>query len=432
MGGIISKIETDSIAYELGWEIGDEVVAINGHNLRDIIDFSFYSADEYITVTIKRGNETADFEIEKDYDMPLGIEFQDILFDGIRTCGANCIFCFVKQLPKGLRKPLYLKDDDYRLSFIDGNFVTLANCTSEDLERIAEQRLSPLYISVHTTNYDLRKKMLGRKAPNILSQIDFLNKNRITMHTQIVLCRGINDGAELEKSINDLSNRYPSVRSIAVVPAGLTQERQSQKNIKPIDKSYSAEIISIINRYQKIFKEKYDTRLVWAADEFYLSSGIKIPPSTHYEGYPQFENGVGIVRHFLNAQKSALKILPEKNQKKLSIIVITGILSAQIIRNFINSISIENCRIEVLPIKNKLFGSNVTVTGLITGKDILDVLKDKSFDAVFIPSVMLNSDSVFLDDLSLKTLQEETNNKIKIFEPEPKSFIKELLRILKK
>ncbi len=201
MGGIIDKIEPASIAEELGWQPGDEIVSINGHELADLIDYRFYSADEHLSVLVRRGEQTAEFEIEKDIDTDLGVTFEDALFDGVRTCGAKCIFCFVDQLPKGLRKSLYLKDDDYRLSFLHGNFVTLANCTDDDLKRIVTQRLSPLYVSVHTTDPALRERMLGRRCPPILGQIDTLAAGNITLHTQIVLCRGINDGEYLDRTV---------------------------------------------------------------------------------------------------------------------------------------------------------------------------------------------------------------------------------------
>ena len=220
MGGIVSSIEPGSIADDLGWAVGDEIVSINDHALHDIIDYRFYTADEFINVLVRRGEQRATFEIEKDYEMALGVSFKDVLFDGVRTCGAHCVFCFVEQLPKGLRESLYLKDDDYRLSFLHGNYVTLANVTDDDLQRIVEQRLSPLYISVHTTQPELRQRMIGRDAPDILQQIDKLAQRNISLHTQIVLCRGINDGKHLQRTIEDLGARYPTVESIAVVPVG--------------------------------------------------------------------------------------------------------------------------------------------------------------------------------------------------------------------
>ncbi len=284
MGGIISKVEKGSIADYLGWRQGDEIISINGIELQDIIDYRYNSTDENLDIVLQSGSETFSFEIEKDIDEPLGVEFVDELFDGVRVCGANCIFCFVEQLPKGLRKSLYLKDDDYRLSFLHGNFVTLANTTLRDLHRIVEQRLSPMYISVHTTNHILREKILGRKAQPILEQIDFLASGRIEMHTQIVLCRGINDGEYLE--------RFPYVKSIAVVPAGISKHRRNKVPLQSLDIQYSRDILDIVKHYQKKFIAEKGTRLVWAADEFYISAGKRIPNSTAYEGFPQIENGV--------------------------------------------------------------------------------------------------------------------------------------------
>lgn len=430
MDGVISYIEPESIAQDLGWEIGDAIISINGHLLQDIIDYRFYCADEDLNVIIRRGDHFVEFEIEKDLDMPLGVDFEEILFDGLRTCGANCIFCFVEQLPKGLRQPLYLKDDDYRLSFLHGNFVTLANVTEDDLQRIATMRLSPLYISVHATEQDLREKMLGRTAPNILSQIDILAKARISLHTQIVLCPGINDGKHLDRSIEDLANRYPTVQSIAIVPVGLSAHRPNKTPIGSIEAYYSDCILKKVKVWQLLSMSEKGTRLVWAADEFYLNAGRPVPRTKVYEGFPQIENGVGLVRQFKESANRAPRILPKKLSRSVKITVVTGLLSASLLREWVMSLHCENLIVRVQPITNHLFGEMVTVTGLIAGKDIIDQLRGQDLgDAVIAPSVAVR-DGAFLDDVTPQEVERELGCRVIVVEPRPYKLVRVILRDL--
>ena len=424
-GGIISSIEPGSIAEDLGWEVGDEIISINGNMLRDVIDYRFYSSDEYIKVLLRRGDETAFFEIEKDYGMPLGASFDEALFDGVRTCGANCIFCFVEQLPKGLRKSLYLKDDDYRLSFLHGNYVTLANTTKDDIARIVTQRLSPLYISIHTTDSSLREKMLGRDAPSMLDQIDRLAEGRIMLHTQIVLCRSINDGSFLDSSISDLASRFPTVASIAIVPVGITAHRRNTTPIGAIDVQYSKVILDKVKQWQRQFRKEKGTRLVWAADEFYLTAGEPVPRRDAYEGFPQLENGVGLVRKFKDSAYRAKRNVPLLS-KHLRVSIITGQLAGSLLQEFTDSIRREMLDIRVFPIENKLFGSSVTVTGLIAGNDIIEQLKDSDIgDVLFVPSVALR-DGTFLDDVTTEDVQKALDCKIIVVEPTPNDLVRAL------
>ena len=418
-GAVVSLIDPGSIAEELGWRPGDKIVSINGHELHDILDFRFYSSDQFPTVTVRRKEQTADFEIEKDFDEPLGVEFEDELFDGVRLCGAHCIFCFVDQLPKGLRKPLYLKDDDYRLSFLHGNFVTLANVTDEDLKRIVTQRLSPLYVSVHTTDPGLRKTMLGRDAPDILAQIDTLAEGRISLHTQIVLCRGTNDDEHLRRTIEELATRYPCVASIAIVPAGVSRHRRHPTPIIPIDAQYSRLILDIVRQHQYRFLAESHTRLVWAADEFYLSAGRRVPRATAYEGFPQIENGVGLVRMFLDSGYRAKRLLPKKLPEPLAVTVVTGELAAPLLQHWAESLRVENLQVNVVPVENRLLGSSVTVAGLIAGKDMIDQLKGRNLgDVVFVPWVALR-DGAFLDDVTIAGVQRELGVRVVSVAPLP-------------
>lgn len=437
MSGIIYTVEPDSIADELGWQPGDEIVSINGHELSDLIDYRFYSADEYLSVLVGRGRESAEFEIEKDYETDLGVTFKDALFDGVRTCGAHCIFCFVEQLPKGLRKSLYLKDDDYRLSFLHGNYVTLGNVSDAEIERIIAQRLSPLYISVHTTDPDLRDRMLGREAPSILDQIDKLSTGNIRLQTQIVLCRGINDGEYLDRTVEDLAARYPTVQSIAIVPAGVTSHRRNKTPIGSIDAQYSVEILRKTRQWQHKFSTEYGTRLVWAADEFYLSAGHAVPSAGAYEGFPQIENGIGLVRKFKDsayqAQRRLLPLLRERagvRGKSLRVSLITGQLAAPVVEQWADSLRFGNLRVNVYPISNRLFGETVTVTGLISGRDVIDQLRDEDLgDMLVIPSVSLR-DEAFLDDVTLADIEQELRTTVLVSSPLPSALIKLLLQEL--
>jgi putative radical SAM enzyme (TIGR03279 family) len=431
MPGIIDTVEPDSIAEELDWQVGDQIVSINGHALSDLIDYQFYSADEHLVVIVRRGDETAEFEIEKDIDDDLGVAFEDALFDGVRTCGAKCIFCFVDQLPKGLRKSLYLKDDDYRLSFLHSNFVTLANVSDDDLQRIATQRLSPVYVSVHTTNPALREKMLGREAPSILDQIDALSHGNIALHTQIVLCQGINDDDELDRTVEDLAARYPTVRSIAIVPAGVTAHRRHKTPIGSIDAQYSAAILDKVRQWQRRFCAEKGTRLVWAADEFYLNSGQRVPKASVYEGFPQIGNGVGLVRKFTDSAyraKRLVAVLQEKLRRPLGISVVTGQLAAPVLSRWADSVKCDNLTIKVYPISNHLFGDTVTVTGLMAGKDVVDQLQGKDLgDLVAVPSVALR-DGAFLDDVTLADVEEALGTPVASVAPTPEALLRLVLQ----
>jgi len=411
--GVISSIDPGSIADQLGWRVGDEIVSINGHELHDIIDYRFYSSDDHLSIAIRRGGETLEYEFEKDIDQLLSVEFKEPLFDGVRTCGAHCVFCFVDQLPKGLRKSLYLKDDDYRLSFLDGNFITLANVTQEDLDRIIEQRLSPLYVSVHTTDPDLRQRMLGRSCPDILRQLDTLALGRITLQTQIVLCRGINDGEHLERTVSELAERHPTVASIAIVPAGITRHRRNKTPIGAIDAQYSARILCKVRQWQRRFLSAKGTRLVWAADEFYLSAGQRVPRAAAYEGFPQLANGVGLVRLF---KDSARRISNPKSQIT-NVSLVTGTLAAPLLRHWALSLRGVGIMLNVYPITNRLFGDTVTVAGLIAGQDVIDQLRGKDLgDALIVPSVALR-DGAFLDDVTAADLERELDCRVLVVDP---------------
>lgn len=427
MSGRIASVDPGSIAEDLGWLPGDEIISINGQALADVIDYRFHSSAELLSVVVRRGDQTAEFDIEKDIDTPLGVEFADVLFDGVRTCGARCVFCFVDQLPRGLRRSLYLKDDDFRLSFLHGNFITLGNVDEEDLRRIVTQRLSPLYISVHTTDSDLRERMLGRQAPRILDQIDALARGRITLHTQIVLCREVNDGERLERTVCELASRYPSVASIAVVPAGVTEHRRRKTRLAPIDREYSASLLRTVRNWQRRFARELGTRLVWAADEFYLSAGVRVPRAAAYEGFPQIENGVGLVRKFKDGARRARAILGRFCEGQhgavdtgaVSVSVVTGELAAPLIREWAASVECDRLRIRVHPVRNALFGRTVTAAGLIAGRDVIEQLRRVDLgQVVVVPSVALR-DGAFLDDVTIAQVEEAIGRPVAAVRPAP-------------
>lgn len=420
-GGIVSYVEPDSIAEEAGILPGDILVSINGHQLTDIIDYRFYSAEEDVDLLVRRDGEEAVISVEKDDDEPLGMEFTDELFDGVRTCGNRCIFCFVSQLPKGMRRTLYIKDDDYRLSFLHGNFVTLTNVSKSDITRVIEQRLTPLFVSVHTTEPALRTAMVrGKVMPDVMEQLRALSAGGITLHTQIVLCPDVNDEEHLRQTVHDLSSLYPSVASIGIVPVGLTTHRQTSPKLTSIDPTGAAEVIRKVRGWQRDFKSQFGTRLVWASDELYLVSGFPIPSAESYEGYPQIENGIGLVRRFVEDEKKALRRLPLRFPKPTKVTAITSTLAAPVLQTFADKVNrVKNLDMEVAVIKNHFFGETVTVAGLITGTDIRDQLSGRDLgDMVIIPATMLR-DGAFLDDITVGQLSNALGKPVVAVPPMP-------------
>ena len=323
---IIESIKQGSIADELGLEPGDELLTINGEKPQDLIDYRFMCADDQLEIEVqKKNDEVWSCEIEKEYDEDLGLGFTSDTFGGIRNCANKCLFCFVDQMPANLRDSLYVKDDDYRMSFLHGNFVTLTNLSEKDLTRIITMRLSPLYISVHTTNPELRVKMLGNKqAGKIMEQLTALAENGIEMHTQIVLCPEVNDGNELERSISDLTGLWPQVKSVAVVPVGLTRYRNDLFMLRKFTAAEAGRLINMVDEFQKKFTRKYGTPLVYLADEFYVMAQKDFPSDDSYGEYPQLENGVGLVRLFYDSFSELESSLPDSVEKHVKIALVTG------------------------------------------------------------------------------------------------------------
>lgn len=397
MSAIVNKVLEGSIAEELGIESGDEIVSIDENKMQDMIDYNFYCKSDFLTLEVKKkSGEVEVIELEKDYDEELGIVFESAVFDRVKPCLNKCIFCFVDQQPKGLRETLYVKDDDYRLSYLQGTYITLTNLTEKDKERIKRMHLGPFYVSVHTTNPELRSKMLRNpNAGNALENLKWFRKNKIPFHAQIVLCPGYNDGAELERTLSDLAELKNTVLSVAIVPVGVTQFRT--ENLKQVDKTCAVETLEIASKYKR----------VCCSDEFFLLAERDIPPAKYYGNFSQLEDGVGSIRCLLEDFK-ALK-LPNAVKKPLKILFATSYAAKIALDEICGKLGkIQNLTAEVVPVKSNYWGQDITVAGLITTDDLINALKDKEGDFIVIPSVMLRPYSEdFLDGKTLSYVKEQ-------------------------
>lgn len=403
----IINIEPDSIAEELGITSGWEIVSVNGHAIDDRLDYLFYISEEKVELQLRRQDEEIFFDIEKDADDRLGIIPQDMK---LKSCGNNCIFCFVPQNPKGMRRALYFKDEDYRYSFMYGHYVTMTTLGQKELDRIVEQKLSPLYISVHSTEEETRKYLLGiKRDDHLLEKIEYLTSNGIELHAQIVLCPGINDGAVFDQTVSDLSKYYPQLKSVAVVPLGLTQHRENLPKLRlhRVDELKAA--IKHVDRLRDIYYEKLGRAFVYLADEFYIKAMEELPAAAYYDDFYQIENGVGEFREMADSFEAQWPEMPKRLSKPLKIIWVTGTLAAGSLDKYILSKlrSIENLEIELAPVMNEFYGTTIQVSGLLVGQDIYKQLKDKELgDVVFLPPRVLNDDGLFLDDWTVGKLEE--------------------------
>ena len=376
----IKGVAKDSIAEEMDIEAGDFLISVNDTEIKDILDYKYQIFDEYIVVTIEKKNgEVWDLEIEKEENEDLGIIFEEQLIDKPRSCANKCIFCFMDQLPPKVRETLVFKDDDFRLSFMTGNYVTLTNCGYRDLDRIIQYHLSPINISVHTTNTEVRKMMLNNKnADKIIDYIKYLTDRGIQVNGQIVLCPGINDGEILDKTIEDLSKFYPNLLSIAIVPVGLSKYRDNLYKLTTFEKESAGAVVDQVEEWQRKFKKKYGTNLVFVADEFYVKSEREVPEYDRYENFDQLEDGIGLMAYFtMNFNRSLMHYKPRKIEKKISIA--TGICAYKFIREKADILeqTFSGLKINVYPITNNFFGSQITVTGLLTGIDLITGLLGK-------------------------------------------------------
>ena len=412
----IKYVEPLSIAEEAGIEAGDVLLTINGREIHDILEYRYLTAEYEVTLEVlKKDGSTEIITVENDYD-DLGLEFADGLIDEAQSCTNQCIFCFIDQLPKGMRETVYFKDDDTRLSFLQGNYVTLTNLSDEEIDRLIEMRVSPINVSVHATDPELRCKMLhNRFAGKCYEIMKKFAENGIVMNCQIVLCPEINDGENLRRTLTDLGNLFPQVNSISVVPVGLTRFREGLYPLKPFTKETSRETIEFVEKIQDEFLEKYGTRLVYLSDEFYVNADIPIPDSEDYEGFPQIENGVGLIASMREEFESALRLI-EKKKRSRRVSIATGEIAAGFICELAKTLenACEGVKIDVYPVKNNFFGGGVTVSGLVCGSDIIEQLKGKiETRELLIPHSMLrDEDNIFLDDTTVEDVEKALKVKI--------------------
>ena len=418
---LIKNVAKGSIAEELNIEPNDILISIDGEYLVDVFDYHYMVNSDYLVLLIrKQDGEEWEIEIEKDFDEDLGIEFETNLMDEYRSCTNKCIFCFIDQMPKGMRDTLYFKDDDSRLSFLQGNYITLTNMKDKDIDRIIKYHLCPINISVHTTNPELRCTMLhNRFAGEALDKIKRLADAAIEMNGQIVLCKDVNDGEELVRTIEDLSKYLPHMRSVSVVPSGLTKYREGLYPLKPFTKEDAETVIDLIEGYSQKFYEEYGLHFIHASDEWYILAERDFPKEERYDGYIQLENGVGMMRLLKDEFIEALDNTPADEVERV-VSIVTGKLAANQMQAFSKMVEdkFKNTKVNVYPIVNEFFGETITVSGLLTGQDILKQLsihKDELGDRVLLPANTLRSgEDVFLDDLRLGDLSKELNVRIQV------------------
>jgi len=418
-GLIIEAVEPGSLADEAGIEPGDRLSAINGHHLRDVIDYGFHAGDdELVLEVVKASGEVWEIEANREDRMVLGMRFRA---EAPRRCGNACLFCFIDQLPKGLRRSLYVKDEDYRHSFLYGNFVTLATLRTSDMRRILEQRLSPLYVSVHATEPDLRCELLGNpSARPIMGILKELTGGGITVHAQVVLCPGLNDGKHLERTVSDLASMYPKVASLAVVPVGLTRHREALPLLQPVTREYASGFLAQWQTRSAAIAEKLGAPFLFLADEFYLKAVQPFPPLATYGDLPQFGNGVGMIPWFLSECDGV--IAGAETLEPTSVTIVTGESPFGYLEGFVGRLSRKTgILMRLIAIRNTLLGDEVTVTGLVTGRDLCAQLKGCELGSVvLVPDVMLREgDGLFLDDVSVEDIARELGARVSVFEATP-------------
>ena len=411
---VVATVEPGSIGEELGFEPGDQLLSINGVRPRDLIDYRYLCVEEELSLQVRdTAGELHSVDLEKDADDGLGLAFTEALFDGLRQCNNNCPFCFIDQQPPGHRDSLYLKDDDFRLSFLYGSYLTLTNLTDVDWQRIEEQRLSPLFVSVHATDPELRSRLLvNQRAGLLMDQLAWFDQRDLQIHAQVVVCPGLNDGAALERTLSDLARfatgEWPAVLSAAVVPVGLTRFRPEQDGLIPVDGHCARTVIAQVEQIQAEFQSQLGSRFAWLSDEWYLMAGLPLPPRADYEDFPQQENGVGSIRAFLESLDEASTELPKAvgRPRHCSWVVGSIVKSAlQPVTQRLNAV--EGVSLQLFGLPSPYWGQDQVVTGLLTGQDLLDGLIGQDLgDELLLPSVMLRQGQpVFLDDMTLETVQ---------------------------
>ncbi|MEW6752758.1 MAG: DUF512 domain-containing protein [Candidatus Latescibacterota bacterium] len=403
---VISEVEPRGLGQRAGFEVGDRVHRVNAQEIQDPIDFQVHTADPSLLFEVERDGQLYEVEVERAPGEGFGLAFEEVK---LRRCNNNCVFCFIHQMPAGMRRSLYFEDDDYRLSFLHGSYVTLTNVRDEDLQRIVEQRLSPQYLSVHATEPELRQRLLGRRrAPvDILERIRRLAEGGIEMHTQVVLCPGWNDGEHLARSVHDLAAFHPRVRSVALVPVGLTRFRAGLPGLQPVTPELARRYVEQAAVWGQRFMAEHGERFVYAADELFLLAGAQPPAAEYYGVFPQIENGIGMVRALLDTWERGRHRLPRRVGRPFRLGLVTGRLASTFMQSIVGELSrIQGLRADLLVVENDFFGRGITVSGLLTGHDILGHLRDGGpWDRVLLPPNCINGDGLTLDDMTVEQLE---------------------------
>ena len=427
----ITLVERRSRAARAGLRAGDILVSINDNEINDVLDYRFYLADERINIRYLRGKKERKTLIKKQQYDDIGLDFETPLMDKKQTCKNGCIFCFIDQNPEGMRESIYFKDDDSRLSFLHGNYITLTNMTDADIARIVKMRFSPINVSVHTTNPELRVKMMkNKRSGEVLKYLNDFKNAGLSICAQIVLCRGINDGEELMRSIRDLADLAPEMKSVAVVPAGLTKYRDKLYPLTDFSPEEAAEVLDMINSFGDELKEKLGTRLIYAADEFYLKAGREIPDAEYYEEYPQIENGVGMLRSFADefgVGAGDVADLVSSLDSHRTVTVVTGVASYPLLSSLAHKLEslTDKLTVNVVEVKNHFFGESITVSGLLTGVDIIAALRDRELgDEVILPANCLRAgEDVFLCGTTLDQFRDALKTNVRVCENDGFGFI---------
>jgi len=439
----VLTLDDDSAAAMAGVKIGDVLTHVNGDPVLDIVDFAFLSAGETVTLDVDRPDVGAmKFVIKKGYDEDLGIEFGDDLFDRVHICKNKCVFCFLYQQPKGLRPSLYIKDDDYRLSFLHGNYLTLTNMGEDEFARVIAQKLSPLFVSVHATDPEIRGRMLGRKGPEaILPRLTMLADAKIQIHAQVVLCPGYNDGAVLAQTVSELAELHPDRRetyggvlSVAIVPVGLTQFRDRLAALTTCDPEFCSNLVAEAEGWRKRYRKSLGTNFAFLSDEFYLNAGVTVPATAQYEGFPQLEDGVGLVRLFVDDTKKVARKLPQSVSTPRTATMVTGELASPFLHDLADVLNrVDNVDVNVCTVHNTFFEGSINVAGLLTGRDIVGKLHemgDAVGERVLVPAIMLRDPDrdVFLDDMTVEQFQSQIGREVCVVDRTPTSAMQAVLK----
>jgi putative radical SAM enzyme (TIGR03279 family) len=430
-GVVVSRVRQGSAAAAAGVCGGDRLLAVNGAPLRDVIDFHFNAGEEELRIELERAGARTAARLVRRRGRALGLEFETPRPAEISTCANKCVFCFIHQLPRGMRRSLYVKDDDYRLSFLHGNYITLTDLDEAELERIETQRLSPLYVSVHATDPALRHELLGRPrvATPILPVMARLARARISMHAQIVLCPGLNDGAQLARTVFDLSALHPGVRTTAIVPVGLTRHRQRLPELRSLEPGEARALVATVTAWQDELRARLGSRFVFLADEIYLRAGQDVPPGRAYEGFPVIEDGIGLVRRFEDGFRRASRRLRVRRRTPRTITVVSGEMFAPRLAGLLGDLAVAGLTVDVAAVPNDFFGRKIAVAGLLTGQDIQRELARRPLGGrVLIPGVTLREqDGVFLDDLTPADLARDLDVPVQVIAPTPGALLRALV-----